>query len=141
MTRSRFSISGHGFQHMEGQLPLPLQSSNVFRSAATPHIGAQLLRPASRPGSITLTRYDAANRLIPNRDLYLATINNTVEIIQDDVPYLWLPYQLRFFVTHVEIITADLIVRACRHYDGVAYDYAPASRVISKWTLYAIPAW
>ncbi|MDM4015861.1 hypothetical protein [Roseiconus lacunae] len=129
------------FDHREGEIHLPTVSTQVFRSSANPYVGAQVLPPASRPTVLTLKRYDFPNALAVNRNAALSQVGKVHNLIDDfGINYSLLPYRLHWFVSDVRLVHADLIPAASFYRFGVLFNHSPASRVITRWTLHAIPA-
>lgn len=134
-----FQVNQFIFDHRAGEINLPTRSTRVYASPANPYIGAQVLPPQSTPSVLTLKRYDIRSAAAYNRDLQLATIGQVVSIADSGIQYHRAPYFLNWFVADVEILVFDVIPAASGYRNGFAFNYFPASRVVSKWTVYPIP--
>lgn len=134
-------INGIALDHYEGNLPLPEITTDVYTSPLTPHVGAQNMPPVSQAAQLTLKRFDTQAAHHYNRDLQLSTKGQIVLINLDGVQYDQLPYQVKFYVADVEVITHDIIPAWSGYRLGSAINLSPASRLITRWTIHSIPAW
>lgn len=135
-----FTINGYQFNHREGQLHLPKRATEVFASPANPYIGVQVLPPMSPPSKLTLKKYAVRGALAVNRNVQLESVGQIVTIIDEHgINYTHHPYRLLWLVADVTLVTADIIPAAHGYLGNVAFDYAPASRVVTEWTLYPLP--
>lgn len=127
------------FDHRVGDPPIPTLASRVFTSPLTAHVGAQVLPKASEAGTVRLTRYDPANLMYFNRDAALNMIGSVVFINVDGVAMHQWPYQVRYFVADVKLISMEVVVSHYGYRNGTLHHWRPASKVVTEWTLYAIP--
>ena len=116
--------------------------SEVFTHAATAHVGAQKMPLASEGGQLTFKRYDADTAMLSNRNWMLSQKGELLVLIDNatGTNYSTPPYGWKYYVDDVQLLTVDVIPHWSGYRSGLLFDFAPASRVIARWTLYAVPA-
>lgn len=128
------------FDYVEGEIVLPKWAGEVFVHAGTANAGVQMRPPAGEPFRLRLTRFDPANALEGNRLFSLSQIGVAHNIVTATATYALPPTRLRFLVTDVAIVQAELIAHAAGYrYSTGAFDFSPASRLIADWTFVAVP--
>ena len=96
------------------------------------------------PGfTLTLTKFAAIADIETVKNSIIASKGQLVRIIQyydgSAVDYYGATHGgLLFLVTQARPIESAIIPRACGYRLGVGYDFAPAAKVVSQWTMYAV---
>lgn len=136
---SNLSIDGFEFDHWEGVVRLPTKRVAVFSPADRAFTGAQIFPLTGAPFNFKTTAYGPVNDRTAASVTLSNKIGKTVYIVHNGLNYATL-YGYRFLVLGVTHEAID--VMAAHHgYRGSTFvSFEPAGRVVSNWTLQAIPA-
>lgn len=136
---SNFLIDNIEFDHWDGVIKLPTKRVAVFAPADRAFTGAQIFPLTGSPFNFKTTAYGPINQRTAASITLSNKIGKTVSIIHNDLNYATL-YGFRFLVLNVVHDAID--VMAAHHgYRGSTFvTFEPAGRVVSTWTLQAIPA-
>lgn len=137
-------IAGIDFDQRRGQVLTPERDAIPFRNASTEGISLQMTQSRGPGFTLTLTRYDNANDIHVLSKLITAQIGARVSIVETynggtiDYFNFW-EGRLLFAVTQARVIERRITSAWCGYRNGTHYNYSPACKVVSQWTMYAEP--
>ena len=125
--------------NFEGVIELPKLRAATFAPTRTAGVGVQLMPAVGPQFTITTRIYGAAATRRILKDGLDAKKGAVVTLIEDGLNYSITPYFLRFLVEDVRHVEAKVVARACG-FTGSAFNFSPAVRLVTEWTMRAVPA-
>jgi hypothetical protein len=136
---SNFILNGIAFDYWSGVVKLPTRRVAVFSPADRAFVGAQVFPLTGEAFTIKTTLFSDANLRTANSVALSGLIGRTVPIIHNSLDYAS-TYRVRFLVVNVVHESIDVIVAHHGHRNGQLVTLEPAGRVVTTWSLQAIPA-
>jgi len=131
-------IDNYVFAGSRGVITLPQRTATRFATSTAVDAGVQLTPPTGLPFQLDLTKFVAATAGQITVDYHLNQIGKLVFLESAGIRYWQSPYRYRFVVLAVDITESKAVARACGHAAGIAFDFAPAWVVRSRWTMQAV---
>ena len=137
------TIDGLEFDLKRGEILKPEADAVPFPSSYSPGIGIQVTSKRGPGFTLTLTRYDSHDLVESIRTSIRNRIGKIVYIVDRyhgvRIDYLE-PIQgnLKFAVSQARVIETQNIAAWQGFRFGMHYKYAPAIKVVSQWTMYAV---
>lgn len=127
---------------LSGDVLFPERDAIPFRNQTTVGVGLQVTQPRSPGFTLTLVRYNFASQLNNEKAATVAKIGTRVEIIEwvagSPIYYTW-NTGYRFAVSQARVVDWRVRPGFYGYRNGVKVSLTPALRVISQWTMYAVP--
>lgn len=134
-------IDAIDFDLKRGQILLPEVGAVPFRSNSITGTGVQVTQERSPGFTLTLTRFSTPSLL----GTELATIRGkkgqrvTIDEWIAGVRTSYFAGGYRFVVTQARVVDWKVVPQWCGYRLSTQLNYTPALRIVSQWTLYAIP--
>lgn len=132
-------LGTHHFTAHLGEPPqLPRSAVETFRRPGQSQTGAKVHGSQSPEHQITLVAHVAEANRATTMHGYRATVGTIVNLILGGTNY-GTGLSMNFLVVDVQVMESRAIPRFIGIVNAVAVDYSPAGRIVSQWTLVAVP--
>ena len=126
------------FDDYSGEIDLPGWESLPFTQPGTQYTGVHLNPPVSMPSELTLTQFGPAAQMATIWANQKSLESTEQSITLGDVNY-FTAYNLVFHILDVKPVLQEVIPHASGYRSSGNYDFTPACRVITKWTVLPLP--
>jgi hypothetical protein len=136
---SNLIIDNFSFDHWEGVVKLPTKRVAVFSPADRAFTGAQIFPITGAAFNLKTSAYMNANNRTATSVGLSNKIGRVADIVHNNLDYT-LSYGFRFLILNVVHETIDVIAAHHGYRGSTFVTFEPAGRVVSTWTLQAVPA-
>lgn len=128
------------FDAYEGPVVLPRRRVATFATPQQPNAGSQVYPIAGSSFPVMTTRYEPVSLTRETATTFETMIGDIIRVIENGLDYSLMPYRIKFVIESLEHTTLDVIPRAVGRRGLANLDYSPAGRIVTQWTLRAVPA-